>query len=711
MAAAAGISPGRRSAAQTTRRSRKLTGVDTADQEEFATGSLLQSASLSHHGVMPVSLEQFARHLEESGLVSPETLQGLLSSPDAASDVEGFAKELIRRKKLTKFQADEAYRGRAKSLVLGNYLLLEKIGQGGMGQVFKARHRRMDRIVAVKMLPGDVSKDKAAIARFEREVKAAARISHPNIVSAFDADFANGVHFLVMEYVEGSDLASVVRNQGPLPIARAVDFITQAARGLAAAHAGGIIHRDIKPANLLLDRNGVVKILDMGLARFETATDASTQAELTGTGAVMGTVDYMAPEQALSTKSADARADIYSLGCSLFTLLTGRPTYDGETVTAKLIAHQNKPIPSLRSVRPEIPEALDSLFGKMVQKRVEDRFQTMADVMRAFEKFESPKTRIAAPTATIVADNADILEIAGGTVIEEPTSRSLPKKRTAGRKAARQQKKNHTLLLAGGIGAAVFGIVAGFFALQGGGKPEVVSQRQTTPANLSVSTPAGPSAANAPPTQPNVAAIAQLAKEQPGQPPAGFIALFNGRDLQGWQGTIPLKDMLALPEGERAGRQQKANEIILPHWSVKDGVLLYDGQGDSLQTIAHYRDFELLVDWKIEPGGDSGICLRGYPQVQIVDKPTEGSGGLYNNTKDARIPAKRVDRPAGEWNTFRIVIRGEKVTVFLNGELVVDNVTMENYLDRKQPIPASGPIELQHFKGRLEFRNIYLKVL
>lgn len=332
---------------------------------------------------MAVALEQFVKQLEDSGVIDGDTLKDFIPPNASPKDAEELARELVRQKKLTKFQAEELWRGKGKSLVLGNYVLLEKIGAGGMGQVFKARHTRMDRLVAVKLLPAAMTKDKAAIARFSREVQAAAKLRHTNIVAADDADQANGVHFLVMELVDGSDLSALVKANGPLSVEKAVNYILQAARGLEAAHAEGVVHRDIKPANLLLDKKGTVKILDMGLARI--GGDAAGQAELTATGAIMGTVDFMAPEQALNTKGADARADIYALGCSLFYLLTGKATYDGDTLMAKLLAHRDQPIPDLRTICPHVPEPLEAVFKKMVAKKVEDRHQTMTEVLAALE--------------------------------------------------------------------------------------------------------------------------------------------------------------------------------------------------------------------------------------------------------------------------------------------------------------------------------------
>ncbi|HBI43017.1 MAG TPA: DUF1080 domain-containing protein [Planctomycetales bacterium] len=220
-----------------------------------------------------------------------------------------------------------------------------------------------------------------------------------------------------------------------------------------------------------------------------------------------------------------------------------------------------------------------------------------------------------------------------------------------------------------------------------------------------------------------VSASAAADETKDNTPPEGFTALFNGKDLTNWQGLVDLPQRAKLNPDELAEKQKAANEKYLPHWTVKDGALEYDGKGQSLQTAKDYGNFELYVDWKIPPKGDSGIYLRGNPQVQIWDSDHladnlaedrgKGSGGLWNNPKGSlgKQPLKNADKPIGEWNTFHIVMKGDKATVFLNGEKVVDDAPLANYWEKGKPLPETGPIELQHHGDKLWFKNIYIKEL
>lgn len=340
---------------------------------------------------MAVSLEQFVENLIRSGLFSAAELsafQRSLPPEKRPKDAQELARSLNQAGKLTKYQAAAVYQGKTKGLALDEYIVLDRIGAGGMGEVFKAKHRIMERVVALKVLPLKAMKSPDAVQRFQREVRAAAKLTHPNIVTAYDAREHEGIHCLVMEYVDGKDLSNVLADEGPLPVDRAVNYVAQAARGLEYAHKQGVIHRDIKPGNLLLDREGTVKILDMGLARVgatDTPSDPKGAEPLTASGQMMGTWDYMAPEQAADTHGADHRADIYSLGCTLYRLLTGKPPYSGETAIQTLLAHQQAPIPSLSEARPDVPQELDAVFRKMMAKGPEDRYQSMGDVVADLE--------------------------------------------------------------------------------------------------------------------------------------------------------------------------------------------------------------------------------------------------------------------------------------------------------------------------------------
>ncbi|MEM8666293.1 MAG: serine/threonine-protein kinase [Planctomycetota bacterium] len=342
---------------------------------------------------MSVSYDQFAQKLSSVGLMTLDELQEFertqLSS-DTPTDVDGLAKQLVRRYKLTEYQAEVIRETRRDPLIVGDYFIMDKIGEGGMGIVYKARPRNSYQLVALKMMAPRASADLLSIKRFQREVELASLLKHPNIVTALDSGEHEGHNFLVMELVDGLHLGAVLHTRKTLAVLTAFDHVLDAARGLAFAHSKNVIHRDIKPSNLLVDRSGSAKILDMGLARVispDAATDSDvTLTEITRAGALMGTADFIAPEQALNAKNADRRADIYSLGCTMYFAFTGKNIYPGETSMEKIVAHREQPIPSLRSTREEVAPEVDRIFQKMVAKSVDDRYQTMVEVIMDMEK-------------------------------------------------------------------------------------------------------------------------------------------------------------------------------------------------------------------------------------------------------------------------------------------------------------------------------------
>jgi serine/threonine protein kinase len=350
---------------------------------------------------MLISLDQFVNSLANSGIIDPEEFSQFLENLPANtrfSDAKTLAHELQRRELLTFFQAREALKGKAKGLVFGPYIVLDLIGGGGMGCVYKARHRQTNKIVALKTLSPVFAETPEAVQRFQREVETCKRLKHPNIVTLVEGGQANGAPFLVMEYIEGRDLNSLVKLAGPLTLDQSVSCLLQAASGLQYAHEQGVIHRDVKPSNLLLDQQGVVRVADLGLARLLPLPEEEGQAlpgRLTRPEQILGTPEYMSPEQARDPRFADARSDIYSLGCAWHFLLTAKPPYAGKSSVDKLLAHRERPIPSLRARRPNIPESVDSVFQKMLAKRPDERFASMAEVICALEASASAHEGVA----------------------------------------------------------------------------------------------------------------------------------------------------------------------------------------------------------------------------------------------------------------------------------------------------------------------------
>jgi serine/threonine protein kinase len=334
---------------------------------------------------VPVTVDRFLAHLRQSGLLDETRLQAHLAGrPASASDnASDLANEMIDAGLLTTFQAEQILRGKWRGFGLGQYRILERLGQGGMGQVFLAMHEKMRHRVAIKVVPPSQVEQPGVRERFLREVRATAQLDHPNLVHAFDVGSAGDLYFLVLEYIDGVNLESLVRKRGPLSVVRAVHCIRQAAAGLQYAHERGLVHRDIKPANLVLDRAGVVKILDMGLAKFfDPSLDDGLTLEY-DRKSVLGTADYLSPEQALNSRAVDIRTDIYSLGATLYFLLTGKPPFDLPSVRAKLVAAQSTAPPKLESLARHVPAALAEVVRRMMARDRNQRFATPAEVFAA----------------------------------------------------------------------------------------------------------------------------------------------------------------------------------------------------------------------------------------------------------------------------------------------------------------------------------------
>jgi serine/threonine-protein kinase len=341
---------------------------------------------------MPIDpLAALVDTLRKGQILSPAQLQELSALQEAHRTPRALAEDLVRRGWLTAYQAREVLRGRGPGLRLGQYTLLTPLGEGGMGRVFKARHRLMQRLAAVKLIRKDWLASRNAVLRFQREIQAVARLSHPHVVHAYDADRAGKTYYIAMEYVEGTDLETLVKGRGPLPVAQACAYMRQAALGLQHAHEHGLIHRDIKPANFMVaSATGLVKLLDLGLARLQEGAGAEALAYLTRTGAVVGTLDYLSPEQVLASDAVDGRSDLYGLGCTLYRLLTGQVVFPGRTLNDKLVKRCREEAPPVEGLRPEVPPGLAAVVRRVLARQPPDRYQTAAEVAEALAPWAFP---------------------------------------------------------------------------------------------------------------------------------------------------------------------------------------------------------------------------------------------------------------------------------------------------------------------------------
>lgn len=336
-----------------------------------------------------LSVDSFLKFVEQSELVAGESLQTSLDAykknheGSLPEDAELLGAHFIETKLLTPWQVEKLMNGQYRKFKLGKYKLLSHLGRGGMSNVYLAEHLLMHRQRAVKVLPKDRVKDSSYLARFHLEAQATAQLDHPNIVRCYDVDNDENTHYIVMEYIEGKDLNTIVKQEGPLSLELCCNYIAQAAEGLHHAHQNGLIHRDVKPANLLVDQKGIVKLLDLGLALFSDNERASLT--VAHNENVLGTADYLAPEQAVNSHKIDHRADIYGLGCSLYFLLTGNPPFPDGSLAQRIAKHQNQMPKDIRKIRPECPRDLADICFKMMQKRPEKRYLNMREVADALE--------------------------------------------------------------------------------------------------------------------------------------------------------------------------------------------------------------------------------------------------------------------------------------------------------------------------------------
>jgi len=335
---------------------------------------------------VPATAEDLVQLIRKSGLLDESKLNAFLQKnvAEVQGDAKSLAAFMVRQGLLTYFHAEQFLLGKWRGFTLGRYKLLERIGVGRTGQVFLCEHVYMRKRLAIKVMRPTKAEDPVTLGRFYREARVASGLDHPNIAGTYDIDQDGPLHFLVMEFVDGTCLSEIVKKFGSMNVLRASHYIRQAAMGLQYAHQRGMIHRDVEPGNIIIDRKGTAKLLDMGLARFYR-DDSDLLTIKYDDKNVLGTADYIAPEQTRNSRAIDVRADIYGLGCAFYFALAGHPPFPDMSLAEKIIAHQTKKPRSLREIRPDVPQELARLIDKMMAKDPKDRFQTAQEVADALE--------------------------------------------------------------------------------------------------------------------------------------------------------------------------------------------------------------------------------------------------------------------------------------------------------------------------------------
>jgi serine/threonine protein kinase len=588
----------------------------------------------------PSKVDEFLDLVRKSGVVDEKRLDAYLEKVRAAGlpqDLGKFAGILVRDGILTHFQAEQFLQGKWRRFTIGKYKVLERLGSGGMGSVYLCEHKFMRRRVAVKVLPAAKADDPAALERFYREARAVAALDHPNIVRAYDIDQDEKLHFLVMEYVDGTSLQEVIKKHGPMDVTRSCHYVAQAAVGLQHAYqTAGLVHRDIKPGNVLVDRNGVVKILDMGLARFfHDEEDILTKKYDEN---VLGTADYLAPEQALDSHSVDIRADIYSLGATFYYILTGCTPFTEGTVAQKLIWHQTRHPKPVRTIRSEVPETLAQVLEKMMAKNPAERYQSPAEVTQALAPFTQtpipppPEKEMPRLSPAAMGGDTAISGVITPTPVPTPAARPAPAPPPAPRPAPAQAP-----VPVRGSGLARAPAPAAT-AAPPRPAPSAANVPTPTPLNTPKPVPAPPRPAAAPAAiQPRVdngrAPVAPIAPTP--QPPAPKVA----DESPNWEQIAPAH------QGDSRNRRSPASatpQKVVDLWTKLRKLpyfwFLVGGAG----FIAFL--FLILIIWLLMPGGNGKKRTTKTSSGAIYVVNSSGKEGTFRTVREALRAAREGDR-------------------------------------------------------------------
>ena len=594
----------------------------------------------------PAQVQDLIELIRKSGVLSPAEISTLPTLPDNPMQA---ATILVQQGVLTKFQARMLLAGKSRGFRLGNYIIREQIGTGGMGSVYLAEHQDIKRKVAVKVLNLAAAENRLSLERFLREAKTAASLDHPNIVKLFDVARDGETRYLVMEYIEGLTLEEMIKT-GQVPTARAVDYIIQAAMGLQHAYERGIVHRDIKPANLIVGKDEVLRILDMGLAR-PVEQNSGSLTEHLDRGAVVGTADYVAPEQALNEPNVDVRADIYSLGVTFFALVAGRPPFDGSTAN-KLLSHQLKTAPSLTSLDKTFPPKLSQIIIKMMEKKPGNRYQTPAELIQALEPWLSDappmtKSNMTAPSR-------------GHT--KPLANRALSK---ANLRPA-SSKSTKAWLVPVIVGSTLAAIVAGILAVFafGGGKPTPTQPTNVPPSTGITPEPENPAPTVTPATNPTappeetvdrVLYALDLADMKPFRLTMGYDA---AKSKTG-DGELPLKwtvktwkptdEVIGFGEGNALGTKTvKGNGILFSPDISLDGAervrvtFEYQSKSDEKRVTMRFRELQdkpmvETTNLSITPAGSWTVIEKVIPTAKMKMARVEFHNSDDGPNSDFRI--------------------------------------------------------------------------